>query len=304
MDTGVDKDWTFDGRWQGESVDGWAGGAELLEQKNSKLSFPAFPSLRRQASGGNALPAPPAKLHNGSFPPLNNALAVGDEFAVETKLGSPGKGQLTRTRSITFGPSTAVIIPALPREYSSNEGAGPAHASIDLTETEKEEISPPPTTPLLMVQDAVRTKNCEELIEVLEGGASRDPEVIEKGLRQCYDEVKKIIHDADGSTTPDVNRSSDWAAKKTVLNIYLNSMVWLEKVFSLEHLSWFEFRVLNLDLRLNDSSMTSGHWLIYGRIQVRAGSKTEIVVSVGTERALLQPLFSHMQPQTFYSIVH
>lgn len=311
VENSVDKDWTFDGKWQGEKLDGWAGGSELsTDKKHSEKGFAAFhPPLQKQMSAGNDLYAagllsrassPTPKLHGETYHDQGNSVAslsspknnksihsgpaVGDEIVMETKQETPGKEPLARKRSITFGPTTAVIIPALQSGTSTKptESGAPAVAVFDLTESDDEEAPAPQlNTHLSKLQDAVRKKTCKELIEVLEGGASRDAAVIDHGLRECYEEVKRRIS-SNNNETAGSNRTAndpDLAAKKTVLNIYFNSLLNLERVFSLQNLAWFELRVLNMDLRLTDDSMMPGYWLVYGRIQIRAGPKTELLVS-------------------------
>ncbi len=274
--TAVDKGWSHNGHWEGGGLGGWAGGAD-----DAWANDPEKRDLRPLS--GSATPQTTSPTHNDSTDvgvnslssktTRDNILAVGDEITIDTHLEFPSESPvLRRRRSVTFGPSRAKIIE--PR------------GSQDKQPDPINEIPTPSS--FLRLLDAVQNKTCQELINVLESGASQDAEVVEKGLQECYNEVKKkiIATKRDTETESTSKAFDDLNAKRKVLNFYVNSTLLLEKALNLEHWGSFELRVLNSDVRFLDSTSrpTSAGLMVCGNIRVGSslpsqGGKMEKLVS-------------------------
>lgn len=196
-DPGVhDKDWSFDGKWIGEEVEGWSGGTEL----------------------------------------------------------PPGYGDSRFT-----GPILGI------ERASSLEASSRAA-----------------TTPLEALSNAVSKESCAELIEFLQSAVGNDRVVTQRGLQQCYNEVKtNLIAVSDAlQRNPLANhliqQEDDLIAKKKVLNIYINATLCIEKAMALQHWVRYEIQASKANVLL--SNEPSSRITVHGRIQLRIGSKSEELV--------------------------
>lgn len=249
----VDKSWSHDGKWEGGPLGGWAGGAD----------DPWTKELGTYQMKPYSVSAQSPTLEESSLP--DDGPVVGDEIMIDTHVESDSEIASSRRRSVTFGPSRAKII----------EPRGVQDQQLDPIDE---------STPSARLMDAVNNGTCLELINLLESGASQDSEVVEKGLQECYNEVKKKISATkrDGESEPVSFEFSDLNAKRKVLNFYVNSTLLLEKALNLEHWGSFELRVLNSDVRFLDGALRES-LMVCGNIRIGSlplqGGKMEKLVS-------------------------
>lgn len=223
----VDKGWSHDGQWEGGDLTGWAGGA--VEKSNIQSTYK---TIRDSASNM------PQKSEKPQI-----TLKVGDEITIPTDVESPGQRPLERTRSISFGASRALII----------------HNRADLPVS----AEPSPELPVQPTQSlydqfwrAIYTESCDDLIDILEGGASQIPNVICPGLRDGHAQVKELLREVERELEfkPEDkglgSRKKELESKKKVLSIYENTLLCLEKALNLQHWVCFELRLVNADFSL------------------------------------------------------
>ena len=139
-------------------------------------------------------------------------------------------------------------------------------------------FSTPLNPSIQSLEAAVRDMTCKELVQVLETGVSQDPAVIDGGLQQCYNVVKELIsaNERELQLHPFAERLKDRAedllAKKTVLNVYINSLYNMDKAFALEHWGLFALRVVAADLNLKNDKLIAGKASVFGKVRLVFGN--------------------------------
>lgn len=264
----VDKNWSHDGKWEGGGMGGWAGGAIDPWSKVSSIHITkSFSTTNTALTQSHLGSYDSTTLENKTSFPLPNDESDIDDIHHELMFDqSPSQ----RRRSVTLVPPAAFAIQPLSESGALKKASDTSNP-----------------TQLRRLLDAIHNNTCQDLINILESGASHDGEVVEKGLQECYNEVKAMISltTKEGETETESKAMSDLNAKRKVLNLYINSTLLLEKALNLEHWGSFELRVLNADVRFPDNSNKASitNLVVFGSIKMGSlqayGGKMENLVS-------------------------
>jgi hypothetical protein len=237
----VDKNWTHDGCWAGEDLNGWDGRVPNRRPEKQTTTGNPFPTADR-----SLIQKPVMKRGSASSASVPK---VAPNLSLKSRQMTSGKSTdveepLERRRSVSFGASRVVII-------DSHSGDVPS-------------MSDRPAQYQLSSYDrfwnAVKHQTCKDLIKALEDGGSQDAHVITNGLREGYAAVKDMLDRVEGDIgfrPMDKNllqQQKDLVDKKKVLSIYTNASLLLEKAFNLQHWASFELRLVHADFRLTDDA--------------------------------------------------
>lgn len=237
----VDKNWTHDGYWTGEDLNGWDGrvpnrGPEKQTTTENR-SPPADRSLIQKTlmkRGSASSASVPTVVPNLSL--RSKQMTLGKS----TDVLEP----LERRRSVSFGASKVVIIDSRSGDIPSQSDR-PAQSELSSYDR---------------FWNAVKHQTCKDLIKALEDGSSQDAHVITNGLREGYTAVKDMLDRVEGDIgfrpidKNLIQQQKDLVDKKKVLSIYTNASLLLEKAFNLQHWASFELRLVHADFRLTDDA--------------------------------------------------
>jgi hypothetical protein len=265
------KHWTGVGMWQGKNLNGWAGGSVIKNYGGPRPNKPPGASIAgskfatdsREPPGANIFGRKPDNAtRNGATASSAQQPSAVDELTTVKSAIVPFHRTVEPLKSVLLHSSAShqnSVKFKANNEERIYETDRPATDWVVRASKLQDETSLGRAMVPIVIEppeeafvNAVQHKTYQELIEVLEAGCACDREVAFSKLNEQYDKVKEALKSVQQGLARNASdsllnsRMRDLAAKKTILNIYVNACLEVENCSALNSRVSFEIFVRSL----------------------------------------------------------
>jgi len=223
---GEDKseaDWGNSGSWEGGTATGWDGGFSYIQKSgigNTRDSSRILPRAMERSTIAMSVPGGRRLSSSGSNP--------------------------ERKKSTSFAETISTV-----RFFRTD--SPPRRDRPDLASLVPTAESLPPSDSSNAFRDAVQNGTPKAVVEALNVGAPSDERIIDRILEEQYIKLKEALEhikraSQNGSPDAVLTRGTELKEKEKILKIYINAFFAIDKAFSLDSWSRFEFRIRSIEL--------------------------------------------------------
>lgn len=250
-------EWSRTGAWQGEQLDGWAGGA--LSATNEKQKGGSERKAKKTEQGRTA--ASVSDVSRLVF----SAIQPGHRTKPAPTPILRKRGQSASSNSVVFDEENIER-----RDFDPRSKA--AERLIRISELESSDVvgDQDSRSPRDKLIDAVGQEECRDLIELLQNGAAADPRITTSCLQEVSLAAKKLITSTREqlSCKPDDKmlkaQLADLEAKRVVLKIYIASRHFISNAMSLTSWQWLEIKVTRVEIQKRAGKFVQGRTDVLG----------------------------------------